>query len=768
MKKLKILLPVLAMTAVGFAGFAGSEAKVANAAAGDTYNLVTSVSELAAGDTIAIVATGYNFALSTTQNKNNRGQAAIVKSGSSFVCVDGVQEITLGVDGSNYTFNVGDGYLYAASSSSNYLRTQATNNANGIWSISIASDGTATIKATGSNSRNVMQYNQSSSLFSCYSSASQKAVAIYKQASGPVVPEEGPVEYTATFDASPASFIDATNNTIKVEAEEAGAEATITLPTADKLVNNGSFYAGTANVTGWEDGDGNTYGFGAEVTITGSTIFKTVHQQNQKEISIATALEIAASTGTDTVYEYTTTGFVESVDEAYSSQWNNITVTFGDGEGNSIKAYRLKAADGYDVSELEVGSKITVTGNLKKYNDDLEFTNGTAVVHLDELAAPTNLAYDNDTYTLSWDEVTGAEAYSLVITGSEGEVVNEVLTETSYNVASLLDDTYTYTIIALGDATHNDSVAATDTFTKSAPATETVQFVETKASLGFGYNKTVTGTGETVYTASYSGSTTNMEVDGTDQASLIGLEGSGIKVIANKGTNTTAPGLNADGSIRLYYKGNFLEFSTEENIKSIKVNYLVGKNATVAGDGAMVSLDNTTAIEGTGTDDEKTYAINSNKFYIKNTHTSTSKQVWISSIEITVGSGETTWEFGNVRMRFQATVDADLYTRLNAEAAGFEVTAAGSTKVETIDCTANVGTNEEGNRYIIGSITQIPETAYNTVLTAKAFFTVDGVRVYLQEVSYSVATLVEEYLTTYYASLDAEAQEAIKAFSETL
>ena len=36
-----------------------------------------------------------------------------------------------------------------------------------------------TITAKGENTRNVMQYNQSSSIFACYGSASQKAICIY-------------------------------------------------------------------------------------------------------------------------------------------------------------------------------------------------------------------------------------------------------------------------------------------------------------------------------------------------------------------------------------------------------------------------------------------------------------------------------------------------------------------------------------------------------------------------------------------------------------
>lgn len=148
----------------------------------ETWTLVTNASNLKVGDQIVIAAKDYNCAISTTQNNNNRGQAAITKSGDNITFGSDVQILTLeaGTKSSTFCFNTGSGYLYASSSSGNQLKTQATNNDNGSWSISISS-GTATIKANGTNSRNTMQYNQSSSLFACYSSASQKALAIYKK-----------------------------------------------------------------------------------------------------------------------------------------------------------------------------------------------------------------------------------------------------------------------------------------------------------------------------------------------------------------------------------------------------------------------------------------------------------------------------------------------------------------------------------------------------------------------------------------------------------
>jgi hypothetical protein len=137
----------------------------------------------ATGAQIVIVANGYNYALSTTQNGNNRGQAAVTKNATDNTVTfgDGVQIITVeaGKVSGTFAFNVGTGYLYAASSGSNYLRTEKTFSNNSSWTISIDSKGVATIKAQGSYTRNVMQYNQSSSLFSCYGSASLKAISIY-------------------------------------------------------------------------------------------------------------------------------------------------------------------------------------------------------------------------------------------------------------------------------------------------------------------------------------------------------------------------------------------------------------------------------------------------------------------------------------------------------------------------------------------------------------------------------------------------------------
>ena len=184
-------LQVIAYDEDGYASPVVKQAfkKAASGSAGSgssstTATLVEAVTGLAAGDQIVIVAAESNAALSTNQKSNNRGQTGITKSDDKSVVTfltEDIQILTLEkgtVDGT-FAFNTGSGYLYAASSSSNNLKTQTTNNANGSWSISIA-DGVATVIAQGSNTRNCMQYNKSNALFACYGSASQDAISLYK------------------------------------------------------------------------------------------------------------------------------------------------------------------------------------------------------------------------------------------------------------------------------------------------------------------------------------------------------------------------------------------------------------------------------------------------------------------------------------------------------------------------------------------------------------------------------------------------------------
>ncbi len=177
------------------------------------YELVTDA--VKAGDKIVIAASESAYALSTTQKSNNRSATAITKNADGTITISAdTQIITVeaGTTEGTFAFNVGDaGYLYAASSSGNQLKSKTALDANGSWKITIA-DGVATIIAQGSNSRNDMRYNYNNGtpLFACYASTSDlEKVSIYREFSSTTYEYDSLLcthNYVATPDAENAGY----------------------------------------------------------------------------------------------------------------------------------------------------------------------------------------------------------------------------------------------------------------------------------------------------------------------------------------------------------------------------------------------------------------------------------------------------------------------------------------------------------------------------------------------------------------------------------
>jgi hypothetical protein len=158
---------------VGVAVASSREAVPASAASGDTYTLVTDASKLASGDTLIIVSEGKGDALSTTQNKNNRGVQAVTISNHTTSFVSGVQDITLSGSSSAWILTAGSVRLSGVNGQ-NYLKDGTDT-----WTIAINSTtGVATI--TSAVSSRVIKRNTSSALYATYSSG-QTDVQIYKK-----------------------------------------------------------------------------------------------------------------------------------------------------------------------------------------------------------------------------------------------------------------------------------------------------------------------------------------------------------------------------------------------------------------------------------------------------------------------------------------------------------------------------------------------------------------------------------------------------------
>lgn len=151
------------------------------------YKLVTDASTLQAGDILLFVGTNpdtkEDFAMAG-QNENNRAEAKVSISDNTISEKPAsAQEVTLEGKTDAWYFNVGaDAYLYAASSSSNYLKTNTKKSVgdNGRAKIEINTvNGNTTIAFQGSYTNNKLQYYSSYGIFSCYSTT-QKPVRFYR------------------------------------------------------------------------------------------------------------------------------------------------------------------------------------------------------------------------------------------------------------------------------------------------------------------------------------------------------------------------------------------------------------------------------------------------------------------------------------------------------------------------------------------------------------------------------------------------------------
>ena len=163
------------------------------------YVKVTDASTLQNGDAILIVHEDEEAPKALgTQNTNNRAAAAVTITNH---IIQGpfanVQKLILvGTAGAWYFYDNQRGYLYAASSSSNHLKTQNEADDNAKATINI-SGGDATIVFQGSYTHNILRYNSGSNLFSCYTSG-QAPVQIYKEV--PTIPVEiSSVGYATLF-----------------------------------------------------------------------------------------------------------------------------------------------------------------------------------------------------------------------------------------------------------------------------------------------------------------------------------------------------------------------------------------------------------------------------------------------------------------------------------------------------------------------------------------------------------------------------------------
>lgn len=310
------------------------------------YKKVTKVSELENGDAVLIANEESRYVMSTDQKNNNRGAYGLSPSEINDGVIDkensNIQRLTLVKEGDYWYFYTGSGYLYAASSSGNYLRTKEEKDDNAKAAISI-SNGNASVVFQGTNTRNVMQYN--SQLFACYASASQKPIQLY-------VEVERPSVAAPTFSVEEGIY-DA-DQTVEISCEAEGAKIYYTLDGSEPT--NASTEYTTA------------------ITITETTTIKAVAYVGDEKSNVSSV--------TITINKPATAANIAAFKE-FESGTANITLTLTDAQVLYVSGKDMYVQDAsgainfYDLGlDFEAGDVIngTIKGSYTYYNGMPELT----------------------------------------------------------------------------------------------------------------------------------------------------------------------------------------------------------------------------------------------------------------------------------------------------------------------------------------------------------------------------------------------------------
>ncbi len=404
-----------------------------------TYEWVKDASTLAAGDELVIVYQANDMFADVMGNQqtNNFKEVSVRfpndvtdRSVINISSDEATNVAPMMLEGSEeaWYFHMNNGYLYAASSSSNYLRTGKLEDSkvgdNAKASIAIAENGNATVKFLGSNTRNIIRYNSTSSLFSCYASG-QDPIQIYRKIDTETPP-------TVTF--SPESGTEVNY----------GTQVTISARTATSI---------TYSVNG-----------GEAVTVEGTSATITINTHS----TIKATATNEYGTSEEVTAEYT----IHAESPAFTYDPAEYTITFGD----EFKAPELGKAADYDGTvtfasdNAEVAEVDAETGDVtvKGPGTATITATGIATEHFEAATASYTLTVNKQASAVSFAEpvveITYGDNYDKQKATAEGFSGDLVYTSSNESVVKFHGNGV---IDVLGPGTV--------TITATAPATETTE-----------------------------------------------------------------------------------------------------------------------------------------------------------------------------------------------------------------------------------------------------------------------------------------------------
>lgn len=411
---------------------------------------VENASWLAAGDRVAIVANGHDVALSATQSSNNRPEVAVTKATdedyTKLTSYTGIQEFILenGTKANSFGFWCDNGeqannYIYAASSSSNHLKSQNTLDDDASFAVSIEGFGTAVVRAQGTNTRNIIRYNSGSSVFSCYASG-QEDIAIYKYYGGTTPTCATPV---ISLDGDKVSISAGIGATIYYTTDGSTPTSSSTKYTAPFTIDSATTVKAIAIRSHYND----SAVASEELTPTMPTCATPVI------VAKGSSFEITCATDGATIYYETSTTDLASVvtpttsSNVYSSAVAIAATTY-------VKAYAAKA--GYNDSAVAEQTCTYVALKTATFTfSEMGFSNAEEVTTIDT---------DDDgkkDITLTFAQSTGSNAPKYYDTGTAVRMYNNTtLTITGGTIVEVV-------LTASGNSYTTNAIVNTGTISKS-------------------------------------------------------------------------------------------------------------------------------------------------------------------------------------------------------------------------------------------------------------------------------------------------------------
>lgn len=358
----------------------------ANAATGE-YTLVTSESDLKAGDKIIIIEKSKAVAAAAMGGGKFFTVVACTFPSENTVQSTDAIEITLGGKSGAWTLTTSEGVIGTTAA-----KTMVIGKGTTTWTISIAENGTATIASTDTSCGRILYNAGNSPRFLNYTSntsASMLLPQIYKEATsepacehnyGTEIPQENA---TCTVDGMKAHYECSKCNKLFVldgETYKEVSDADLVI----KAAHTWGDVVATTLATCTTEGVGS-----ATCTVCGESDTTIVIPKLDHDYSGAngtcvngcgytkdenTVIELYALGKDEALGERTLTGVVTVAENN-----SKLTMVVGSLEDKPVVCYRLTNG-----SSLKVGDKITVTGTLKDYNGTKEFDSGATYTLIKE------------------------------------------------------------------------------------------------------------------------------------------------------------------------------------------------------------------------------------------------------------------------------------------------------------------------------------------------------------------------------------------------